>query len=134
MAERSDSVTNSETLQHHLVQYTLASWRYCALSAVPPLLWATFVAPQGVMRAILVLLCGIVFYGCWRMWLDRRYLSQITRDNNLQAGEALFSIWRRERVRKLSLAERQRGALKHLNRTLPIVGATWVIWMLALML
>lgn len=132
MATESDGVTNSQVLRRDLLQHTLASWRYFLLFAIPPLLWAMFAEPPGVMRAVIVLLCGIVFFGCWRIWLDARYFMLITQENNDRAGEALFFIWRRARLRELTLTERQQGALKQLRYTLVAVAATWVMWLLAL--
>ncbi|MBA7846942.1 hypothetical protein HV213_15625 [Klebsiella sp. RHBSTW-00484] len=133
MATESDNVTIEADLQYRLLQHTLASWRYLLLFATPPLLWAMFIAPPGVMRAVIVLLCGIVFFGCWRIWLDARYFTLITQENNDQAGEALAFIWRRARLRELTFIERQQGALKQLRRTLMAVAATWMMWILALM-
>lgn len=132
MAAESDNVTTEADLQHRLLQHTLASWRYLLLFATPPLLWAMFIAPPGVMRAVIVLLCGIVFLGCWRIWLDARYFTLITQENNEHVGEALAFIWRRARLRELTFIERQQGALKQLRRTLMAVAATWVMWLLAL--
>ncbi|VUS54713.1 hypothetical protein [Klebsiella spallanzanii] len=132
MAAESDGVTNSQVLRRDLLQHTLASWRYFLLFAIPPLLWAMFIAPPGVMRGVIVLLCGSVFFGCWRIWLDARYFTLITQENNDQAGEALFFIWRRARLRELTLTERQQGALKQLRLTLVAVAATWVMLILAL--
>ena len=132
MAAESDNVTTEADLQHRLLQHTLASWRYLLLFATPPLLWAMFIAPLGVMRAVIVLLCGIVFFGCWRIWLDARYFTLITQENNEHVGEALAFIWRRARLRELTFIERQQGALKQLRRTLMAVAATWVMWLVAL--
>lgn len=132
MATESDSVTNSQVLRRDLLQHTLASWRYFLLFAIPPLLWAMFAEPPGVMRAVIVLLCGIVFFGCWRIWLDARYFTLITQENNEHVGEALAFIWRRARLCELTLTERQQGALKQLRYTLVAVAATWVMWLLAL--
>ncbi|EOF4707222.1 hypothetical protein ACKWWX_005739 [Klebsiella oxytoca] len=157
MAAESDNVTTEADLQHRLLQHTLASWRYLLLFAtppllwamfiappgvmravivllcgIPPLLWAMFIAPPGVMRAVIVLLCGIVFFGCWRIWLDARYFTLITQENNEHVGEALAFIWRRARLRELTFIERQQGALKQLRRTLMAVAATWVMWLVAL--
>jgi len=132
MATESDNVTIEADLQHRLLQHTLASWRYLLLFTIPPLLWAIFIAPPGVMRAVIVLLCGIVFFGCWRIWLDARYFTLITQENNDQAGEALAFIWRRARLRELTFIERQHGALKQLRRTLMVVAATWAMWLPAL--
>lgn len=132
MAAESDNVTTEADLQHRLLQHTLASWRYLLLFATPPLLWAMFIAPPGVMRAVIVLLCGIVFFGCWRIWLDARYFTLITQENNEHVGEALAFIWRRARLRELTFIERQQGALKQLRRTLMAGAATWAMWLLAL--
>lgn len=132
MAAESDDVTNEADLQHRLLQHTLASWRYLLLFATPPLLWAMFIAPSGVMRAVIVLLCGIVFFGCWRIWLDARYFTLITQENNDHAGEAMAFIWQRAGLRELTFTGRQQGALKQLHRTLMAVAATWAMWLMAL--
>lgn len=132
MAAESDNVTNGHDLRCDLLQNTLASWRYYVLFAFAPLLWAMFVAPSGVMRAVITLLCGIVFLGWWRVWLDARYFTLITQENNDQAGEMLVFIWQREKLGHLTFVERQMGALKQFRRMLITTFATWLVWVLAL--
>ncbi|MGK3373847.1 hypothetical protein ACSLNF_25790, partial [Citrobacter youngae] len=61
MATKSDSVTNDEALQHGLLRHTLASWRFILLFSLPPMVWVLFVAPSGVLRAIIALLCAVVW-------------------------------------------------------------------------
>ncbi|WP_336284144.1 hypothetical protein [Citrobacter arsenatis] len=133
MATESDGVTNDEALLHGMLRNTLASWRFILLFSLPPMVWVLFVAPPGVLRAIIALLCAIVWFGCWRLWLDDRYFSLINPQNNEQAGSALCFIWRRERLKTLTLAERQSGALKQFRRTLYMIAVLWIIWLVLLM-
>ncbi|EBX7706062.1 hypothetical protein E1395_08670 [Salmonella enterica subsp. enterica serovar Moero] len=93
-----------------------------------------FISPPGALRVVIALLCGTACFGCWRIWLDKRYFVLITQENNQQAGEGLFIIWRRERVRTLTLSERQQGALKQFRRTLVTIVVLWGIWLFALAL
>ncbi|MBJ9293811.1 hypothetical protein GHT40_05805 [Citrobacter werkmanii] len=132
MATESDDVTESEDLQSGLLRHTLASWRFILLFSLPPLAWVLFVAPPGILRAVIALLCAIVWFGCWRLWLDERYFSLITAQNNSLAGEALCFIWRRERLTTLTLADRQSGALKQCRHTLCLVAALWAFWLVQL--
>lgn len=132
MATESDSVTEGEVLQSGLLRHTLASWRFILLFSLPPLAWVLFVAPPGILRTVIALLCAIVWFGCWRLWLDERYFSLITAQNNSQAGEALCFIWRRERLKTLTLADRQSGALKQCRHTLCLVAALWAFWLVQL--
>lgn len=132
MATKSDAVTTENTLQHELLSHTLASWRFFLLFTLPPAAWVIFISPPGVLRVGIALLCGMVCFGSWRIWLDRRYFALITQENNPQAGDALFVIWRRERVRTLMLSERQQGALKQFRCTLVTIAALWGIWLFAL--
>ncbi|MFS9418754.1 MULTISPECIES: hypothetical protein [Citrobacter] len=133
MATESDNVTNSEALQHGLLRHTLASWRFILLFSLPPMVWVLFVAPSGVLRAIIALLCAVVWFGCWRLWLDERYFSLINTQNNELAGSALCFIWRRERLKTLTLAERQSGALQQCRKTLFLVVVLWAVWLALLM-
>ncbi|HCL5251080.1 TPA: hypothetical protein N2G30_004686 [Salmonella enterica] len=91
-----------------------------------------FISPPGALRVVTALLSGMVCFGSWRIWLDMRYFALITQENNDQAGEGLFIIWRRERLRMLTLSERQKGALNQLRRTLIMIAAMWGIWLFAL--
>ncbi len=134
MAIKSDSVTNGDILQRELLSQTLASWRFFLLFTLLPGVWVIFISPPGALRVVIALLCGTACFGCWRIWLDKRYFVLITQENNQQAGEGLFIIWRRERVRTLTLSERQQGALKQFRRTLVTIVALWGIWLFALAL
>ncbi|EIQ75805.1 MULTISPECIES: hypothetical protein [Citrobacter] len=129
MATESDGVTNNEALQHGLLRHTLASWRFILLFSLPPMAWVLFVAPSGVLRAVIALLCAVVWFGCWRLWLDERYFSLINTQNNEQAGSALCFIWRRERLKTLTLVERQSGALQQCRKTLFLVVVLWAVWL-----
>lgn len=132
MAAESDGVTNNEALQRDLLRHTLASWRFILLFSVPPMVWVVFVAQSGVFRAVIALLCASVWFGCWRLWLDVRYFSLLAEQNNTQAGEALYAIWRRDRLKTLTLTERQAGALTQFRRTLYWVAALWAAWLMML--
>lgn len=132
MATESDSVTNNEALQRDLLRHTLASWRFILLFSIPPMVWVIFVAQSGVLRAVIALLCACVWFGCWRLWLDDRYFSLLAEQNNAQAGEALYVIWRRDRLKTLTLTERQAGALTQFRRTLYWVAALWAAWLMML--
>ena len=132
MATESDGVTNSEALHCGLLRHTLASWRFILRFSIPPLVGAIFVAQSGVLRAGTALLCAIVWSGCWRLWRDARYFSLFGEQNNAQAGVALYAIWRRDRLKTLSLAERQAGALTLFRRTLYWVAALWATWLMML--
>lgn len=132
MATKSDNVTTGSILQRELLLRTLASWRFFLLSTLPPVVWVIFISPPGALRVVTALLSGMVCFGSWRIWLDMRYFALITQENNDQAGEGLFIIWRRERLRMLTLSERQKGALNQLRRTLIMIAAMWGIWLFAL--
>lgn len=132
MATESDNVTEDEALQSGLLRHTLASWRFILLFSLPPMAWVLFAAPPGILRAIIALLCAVVWFGCWRLWLDERYFSLVTAENNTQAGEALCFIWRRERLKTLTLVDRQAGALKQCRHTLCLVAALWAVWLVLL--
>ncbi|HGY3717936.1 TPA: hypothetical protein ACNVDX_003619 [Citrobacter gillenii] len=132
MATESDSVTNNEALHRDLLRHTLASWRFILLFSAPPMVWAIVVAQSGGLRAVIALLCAIVWFGCWRLWLDARYFSLLNAQNNAQAGVALYAIWQRDRLKTLSLAERQAGALMQFRRTLYWVAALWAAWLMML--
>ena len=127
MATESDNVTEDEMLRHGLLRHTLASWRFILLFSLAPMVWVLFAAQPGILRAIIALLCAIVWFGCWRLWLDERYFSLITAHNNVQAGDALCFIWRRERLKTLTLAARQSGALQQCRYTLRLVIVLWAV-------
>ncbi|MCU6173130.1 hypothetical protein [Citrobacter cronae] len=132
MAMESDNVMNGEVLQYALLRHTLASWRFMLLFSLPPMAWVLFVSPSGILRAVIALLCAVVWVGCWRLWLDERYFSLVTAENNTQAGEALCFIWRRERLKTLTLVDRQTGALKQVRHTLCMVAVQWAFWLVQL--
>ncbi len=132
MATKSDNVTTGNILQRELLLRTLASWRFFLLSTLPPVVWVIFISPPGALRVVTASLSGMVCFGSWRIWLDMRYFALITQENNDQAGEGLFIIWRCERLRMLTLSERQKGALNQLRRTLIMIAAMWGIWLFAL--
>ncbi|MGL9720148.1 hypothetical protein [Symbiopectobacterium sp.] len=121
MEETSNSITNRRDLQSRFVVKTLNSWRFFLLLSVPPLVWAIFTTPPGVICFVIVFLTGIVWLGCWRLWLDVQYFTLINQENDAQVGAILFFIWQRERLQALSLVERQQGVL-------------WIIWLIALLL
>ncbi|MFP2514244.1 hypothetical protein [Buttiauxella agrestis] len=132
MEEKSANAANRKDLHSQFVYRTLKSWRFFLLFTVPPMMWAMFFASPSLYRISIVLLCGIVWFGCWRLWLDTQYLELINEENNHHAGEALGFIWRREKLKAFSLAERQRGAFKLLRQTILFTVALWVNWLIAL--
>lgn len=134
MEETDNSITSRNDLQSRFVEKTLNSWRFFLLFSVPPLVWVIFTTPPGVVRFVIVLLTGIVWLGCWRLWLDVQYFTLTNQENNAQVGAILFFIWRRERLQALSLVARQQGALTQCRRTLWLTGVLWVIWLIALLL
>ncbi|MEO3991206.1 hypothetical protein [Pseudocitrobacter cyperus] len=81
-----------------------------------------------------MLLVGLVWFGCWRLWLDSRYFRWIDEENNQAAGEALCYIWHRERLRVLTFSERQSGALKQYRLTMRLTGIMWLMWVLTLLM
>lgn len=133
MEAKSDNVTQKSNLPSNLIQHTLKSWRFFLLFSVPPVLWVVFVEAPALPRLFIAVLCGMVWFGCWRLWLDTRYFTCMSEDNNALAGEALFVIWRREKLQRLTFAERQRGALKQFRRTMWLTGGLWIAWLAALL-
>ncbi|MDN8598695.1 hypothetical protein Q0A17_04560 [Citrobacter sp. S2-9] len=133
MENKCDSVTCGDDVASHLLQQTLASWRFLLLFILAPLMWVVFVGQAGIFRAVIALLCGFAFFGCWRVWLDAHYLAVINQENNEQAGTALFFIWRRERLQRLTLSERRQGALKQFRRAMGLIALLWVVWLIALL-
>lgn len=134
MANEHDGVSKESTLQAALLERTLASWRFLLLMVAPPLLWTIFAASPGVLRAVIALAGGVSGYGCWRLWLDVGYFARFNEAENQQAGEALALIWQRDKLARLSFAERQQGAVRQLRHTILITALLWVFWLLALML
>lgn len=133
MENKSDSVTQESTLQVMLLQRTLASWRFLLLFVLPPMSWIIVTAQSGVLSALIALLCGAVCFGCWRLWLDAHYFALISEENNNDAGNALFFIWRKERLQTLTLVARQQGALKQLRYTMCFTALLWVLWLMILL-
>ena len=133
MENKCDSVTCDDDVSSHLLQHTLASWRFLLLFILAPLMWVVFVGQAGVFRAVIALLCGLACFGCWRVWLDAHYLAVINQENNEQAGVALFFIWRRERLQRLTLDERRQGALKQFRKALGLIALLWAVWLIALL-
>lgn len=133
MENKCDSVTSGDELSSRLLQHTLSSWRFLLLFILPPLMWVVFVGQAGIVRAVIALLCGLAFFGCWRVWLDAHYLAVIDQENNEQAGTALFFIWRRERLQSLTLNERRQGALKQFRIALGLIALLWAVWLIALL-
>lgn len=133
MEDKNDNVTSRTALQSLFVQQTLKSWRFFLLFSVPPVVWVIFVAPSTLLRVFIALMCGIVWFGCWRLWLDAHYFRLISEENNELAGDVLFVIWRRERLQGLTYVERQLGALIQYRRTILLTGALWVVWLMALL-
>lgn len=133
MEDKNDNVTSKTALQSLFVQQTLKSWCFFLLFSIPPVVWVIFVAPSALPRVFIALLCGIVWFSCWRLWLDAHYFRLISEENNELAGEVLFVIWRRKRLQDLTFVERQLGALKQYRRTIWLTGALWVAWLMALL-
>jgi len=128
----SDNVTYEGALRSDLLIHTLNSWRFFLLFTLPPLAWCLFVASPGILRVMIALLSGIVWFSCWRLWLDAGYFSLIVADNNAQAGKALAFIWQRDRLHDLAFTERQQGALKQCRRTLYWLAFLWGSWLVLL--
>lgn len=133
MENQNSNVTNQIDLQTRFVQQTLKSGRFFLLFSIPPMTWVIFADPLVFPRIFIALLCGIVWFGCWRIWLDEHYFMLMSEENNHLAGEALFAIWRREKLQKLAFVERQRGALNLYRRTMWSTGVLWMTWLMALL-
>lgn len=118
-------------MQAALIQHTLASWRFILLFSFPPFLWALFIDQLNAAGLFIVLLCGIVWFACWRLWLDERYFRVISEENNAMAGEILHVIWGREKLKRHTLLHRQQGALTLFRKTQWLTGVLWVAWLLA---
>lgn len=131
--ENTGDVVTSETKQMQFLLLTLQSWRFFLVSVIPPMLWVIIAAPPRLFAILIAFLCGSVIFGCWRLWLDAQYLRIIESANNLQAGEALFFIWRREKLRHLTVVDRQKGAIKQLWHTMWLIAFVWGVWFVALL-
>ncbi|MEB4673315.1 hypothetical protein MXL54_00825 [Enterobacteriaceae bacterium G50] len=134
--ENRDNQLNSEALlQRQLVQYTLESSRFFMFFSIPPVLWILLSRPcfsPGGLIGLMAFICGLIWYGCWRLWLDSRYFRAIDEENNPIAGEALFFIWRRKKLKALTFSQRQSGALKQYKLTMWLTSILWVIWVVVL--
>lgn len=128
-----DIVTQESVLLSRLLTKTLNSWRFFLLFTLPPLAWIFFVVPSGIPCILIALMTGIIWFRCWRLWLDAQYFSLINEDNNEQAGEALCFIWQRETLRTLTLVGRRYAALKQCRHTLYWVAILWLAWLLFLL-
>lgn len=133
MEDKNHNIKNRDALQASLLQQTLKSWRFLLLFSVPPLVWGLFVVPLVLPGVFIVFLCGIVWVGCWRLWLDEHYFSLISEENNELAGEVLRVIWCRKRLQQLAFAERQLGALNLFRRTMWLTGVLWLVWLMTLL-
>lgn len=72
------------------------------------MVWAIVVAPSGATCGYRAVVRHCLVY-CWRLWLDARYFSLLNVQNNVQAGETLYAIWQRDKLKTLSLTERRAG-------------------------
>jgi hypothetical protein len=133
MEGKNDNVTSRTALQSLFVQQTLKSWRFFLLFSVPPMIWVIFAAPPAFSRIFITLMCGIVWFGCWRLWLDTHYFRLTNEENNELVGNVLFVLWGRERLQRLTYDQRQLGALIQFRRTFRLTGALWIVWLIALL-
>lgn len=129
MEDKSHDIKCSDTLQTSLVQQTLGSWRFFLLFSIPPFMWGLFFSALSLSGIFIVFLCGIVWFGCWRLWLDERYFKFLKEENNEIAGEVLHFIWCRERLKRRTFAHRQQGALKLFRLTMWFSGILWIVWL-----
>lgn len=128
MAENRDNVTRRAILIR-----SLSSWRFFLPLGSLPLVWALVFASRSGLPVLLVLNVGYIAYGCWRLWLDAGYFRLLSEENSPAAGEALAFIWQRERLKTLTLQEREQGARRQLHRTLLATVLAWGIWIIGLM-
>ncbi|ORF06850.1 hypothetical protein BGI03_00940 [Snodgrassella alvi] len=133
MAYQHNPESNEHELSKVLVSHTLASWRFLLLMALIPLLWAIFCASGGLRRSLITAGAGIVIYQCWRLWLDNHYFSELTQENNRQAGIILTSIWQKQKLQDFTLEQRYQGALKQLKYSLISCALLWLIWIITLL-
>lgn len=131
MEGKNHDIKYRSALQASLIQQTLASWRFFLLFSCPPLLWALVIVQLNLAGIFILLLCGMVWFGCWRLWLDERYFRLINEENNDLAGEALHTIWRRKKLEHREFAQRQQGALTLFRKTMWLTGIMWLSWLIA---
>lgn len=112
-------------MPHAVLITTLKSWRALWLFTLPPL----GIVLQGHCTwaaAGLFMLIGVIWYHCWRLWLDQRYFSLMNDGvGNDALGGGLAEVWQLTRLRSLTLAERQQGAVRCLKRTLWMALILW---------
>ncbi|KAA1050708.1 hypothetical protein [Pseudocitrobacter sp. 73] len=135
MENRENQLNSAALLHRQLVQDTLESSRFFMFFSIPPMMWILLSRPcltPGVFTGLMTFVCGLIWYGCWRLWLDTRYLRAIDEKNNHLAGEALFFIWQRKKLQSLTFAQRQAGALKQYKLTMLLTGILWLIWVVVL--
>ncbi|AOR58617.1 hypothetical protein [Pectobacterium parmentieri] len=130
MEDKNQDIKCRPALQAYLIQQTLASWRFFLLFSAPPFMWGLFIAQMSLPGIFIVFLCGIVWFGCWRLWLDERYFRFISEENNEIAGEVLHFIWCREKLQQRTFADRQRGTLNLFRHTMRLTGMLWVVWLM----
>lgn len=131
MATQNDDINYRDALESSLVRQTLASWRFLLFFSLPPLVWMLVALPHRLAAIFIIILCAQVWLSCWRLWLDEHYFRFITPQNNTLAGEILHVIWQREKLQRLTLADRQQGALRLLRRTLWSVAILWGGWIIS---
>lgn len=129
MEDKNHHLKDKPTLKRLLMRQTLASWRFLLLFSIPPCVWGLFIASLNLAGIVIVILCAIVWFGCWRLWLDERYFRFISEANNDIAGEALYSIWGREKLQQCTFADRYQGALNVFRQTMWFTGMLWVVWL-----
>lgn len=116
-----------------ILHATLGSWRLLWGATLPPLCVALLLPTSWVMAG-LFLFVGVVWYYCWRLWLDQQYVRLLLEGMAHDTfGSGLTSVWRRERLRSLSMAQRQQGALRYLKRTLLMTASLWALAALSLL-
>lgn len=129
MESKCDAVISEKRLKSLFVVKTLNSWRFFLLLSTPPLVDCLWNVPPGLYRTIIIMMCGVSLFNCWRLWLDANYLSLINEENNASAGEALCTIWQREKLLALTLTQREKGAIKMCRTSLYWIIALWMAWL-----
>lgn len=116
-----------------ILHATLGSWRLLWCATLPPLCVA-LLSPTSWVMAGLFLFVGVVWYYCWRLWLDQQYVRLLLEGMAYDTfGSGLASVWRQERLRSLSMAQRQQGALRYLKHTLLMTASLWALAALSLL-
>lgn len=133
MENKNGNVTSTASLQSLFVQQTLKSWRFLLFFSIPPVMWVIITDPTAFARVFITLMSGIIWFSCWRLWLDAHYLRLINDENNKIVGNVLFVIWGRKRLQELTYDQRQLGALIQFRRTLWLTGALWIVWLIVLL-